>query len=172
MTEQKIAYYLNFSDVIRILRLVDETSFQELQFELGDLKLRVVRDEEQPSLKQHSATRAPTLATSEAVLSEPVRDLVMAAAVQVDARAEAEGEPVIAPLAGIFYRCPQPGEPPFTEAGSAIKRGDVVGIIEIMKLMNHVTAPCSGVVTKICVVNEELVGFGQVLAVIDPELIE
>ena len=175
MTEHKIhkiPYYLNFSDVIRVLRLVDETAFRELQLELGDLKLRVVRAEEQPSLKQHSATLAPALAASKAVVSEPVRSAVEAAAVQVDTSSEEEGEAVIAPLAGIFYRCPQPGEPPFTEVGSVIKAGDVVGIIEIMKLMNHVTAPCSGVVTRICAENEQLVEFGQVLALIDSELIE
>ena len=62
-----------------------------------------------------------------------------------------------------------PGAPPFVEVGAAVKEGDVVGILEIMKLMNHVTAPCAGVIAEIRANNEQFVEFGQVLALIDPE---
>ena len=58
MSEQKIAYYLSFSDVIRVLRLVDDTHFQELELELEGLKVRVVQDKEQHLPTQHAATKA------------------------------------------------------------------------------------------------------------------
>lgn len=167
MSEQKIAYYLSFSDVIRVLRLVDEIPFQELQLDLGDLKLRVVQDKEIVPAR-HTATRLSEPETARAALAEPVREQTVATAVPVTS-AEKDGRPVLAPLAGTFYRSPAPGEPPFVEVGAAVKEGDVVGILEIMKLMNHVTAPCSGVISRICVKNEQFVEFGQVLAVIDPE---
>lgn len=173
MSDQKIAYYLNFSDVIRILRLVDETPFHELQFELEGLKLRVVQDKRQQASAPPSVVQPTASETARLALSEPVRELVTGAAIQAPlTSADTDGEPVIAPLAGTFYRSPLPGEPPFVEVGATVKQGDVVGILEIMKLMNHVMAPCAGVIAKICAQNEEFVEFGQVLAVIDPELVE
>ena len=167
MSEQKIAYYLSFGDVIRVLRLVDEIPFQELQVELGDLKLRVVQDKEILPAR-HAESKVSVPESSHAPLSEAVSESVAAAPLSV-AGAEKDGTPVLAPLAGTFYRAPSPGAPPFVEVGTAVKAGDVVGILEIMKLMNHVTAPCSGVISRICARNEEFVEFGTVLAVIDPE---
>ena len=175
MSEQKIAYYLSFGDVIRILRLVDEIPFQELQVELGDLKLHVVQDKEiLPAQHAESKVSVPESShvsvpeSSHSPRSEAVREPV-AAAPLLGAGAEKDGTPVLAPLAGTFYRAPSPGAPPFVEVGTAVKAGDIVGILEIMKLMNHVTAPCSGVISRICARNEEFVEFGTVLAVIDPE---
>jgi acetyl-CoA carboxylase biotin carboxyl carrier protein len=164
LSEPKIAYYLSFSDVIRVLRLVDETPFRELQLELEGLKVRVVQDKEDLVPPPHAAARAPV---SETVSAEPVRK--QAAADAPVTSADQDGTPVLAPLAGTFYRSPAPGELPFVDVGAAVKEGDVVGILEIMKLMNHVTAPCSGVIREICARNEEFVEFGQVLAVIDAE---
>ena len=169
MSEQKIAYYLSFSDVIRVLRLIDETPFQEFQLELEGVKVRVVHDTEQHLPAQHAA--ASVSEPARAALADPVGEQVNAAAV-TSAATSAEGRPVLAPLAGVFYRSPSPGAPSFVEVGAAVKEGDVVGILEVMKLMNHVTAPCSGVVSRICAQNEEIVGYGQVLAVIDPERVE
>jgi acetyl-CoA carboxylase biotin carboxyl carrier protein len=173
LSEQKIAYYLSFSDVIQVLRLVDETPFQELELELEDLKVRIVQDKETPARHAAASVSEPVPAAP----AEPVREQAVAAAIAVTgavagAAPSAEGRPVLAPLAGIFYRAPSPGEPPFVEVGAAVKEGDVVGILEIMKLMNHVTAPCSGVIGKICARNEEFVEFGQVLAFINPARVE
>jgi acetyl-CoA carboxylase biotin carboxyl carrier protein len=168
LSEPKIAYYLSFSDVIRVLRLVDETPFQELQLELEGLKVRVVQDKEARVPAPHAAIKLPVSEASPAARPEPVCEQAAAAAVPVTG-AEKNGTPVLAPLAGTFYRSPAPGEPPFVDVGAAVKEGDVVGILEIMKLMNHVTAPCSGVIREICAQNEEFVEFGQVLAVIGAE---
>ena len=165
MSGPNIVYHLSFSDVIRILRLVDETPFEELRLELGNLKLHVVQDVKQDRLPAPNAL-AP--AQAHAALPDPVREQVVAAAHPATS-AEMQGTAVIAPLAGIFYRASYPGEPPYVEVGTVVKQGDVVGLIEIMKLMNHVVAPCSGVVVRICAQNEAAVEFGQVLAVIDPE---
>ena len=175
MSEQKIAYYLSFSDVIRILRLVDETPFQEIQLELEGLKLRVVQDKKQHLPTQHAA--ASISEPARAAPAEPVREQAVAAAATTAVTsavtsAGKDGRSVLAPLAGVFYRSPSPGAPPFVEVGTAVKEGDVVGILEIMKLMNYVTAPCSGVISRICARNEEVVAFGQVLAVIESERVE
>ncbi len=158
MSEQKFAYQLEFRDVIRILRLVDETPFEELDVQLGDFKLHVVQaGQERPITEPAAASVSKPAASPAAPEKAP------ASAAEI-----ADGTPVLAPLAGTFYRAPAPGATPFVDVGTRVKEGDVIGILEIMKLMNHVGAPCAGVVSRICARNEEFVEFGQVLAVIEP----
>ena len=169
MPEKKLAYHLGFSDVIRVLRVVDETPFRELELELGDLKVRVVREREgSPAARQDGAV---TSQAAPPVSAETAPAPVAPVPPPASSDAQLEGIPVTAPLAGTFYRSPYPGQPPFVEEGAAIRQGDVVGILEIMKLMNHVKAPCSGTLRGFCVRNEEFVEFGQVLAVIEPEAV-
>jgi acetyl-CoA carboxylase biotin carboxyl carrier protein len=160
--EEKIVYSLTFADVIRILRLVDAAPFRNLEFELEGLKLRVVQDKDPAqSVSTPAHTEAPSKATPTAQASkQPARPQ------QTRQAASDEETLVLAPLAGTFYRAPSPDAAPYVEVGTAVREGDVVGILEIMKLMNHVTAPCSGIVREICVRNEEFVEFGQLLAVI------
>jgi acetyl-CoA carboxylase biotin carboxyl carrier protein len=73
------------------------------------------------------------------------------------------------PSVGLFWRAPSPGAPPFVEVGSAVTEGDTLAIVEVMKLMNHVTAPAAGVVKAILPANGESVVLGQPLVVIDAE---
>ncbi len=70
---------------------------------------------------------------------------------------------VRAPLVGTFYRAPAPDEKPYVEIGQSVKKGDVIGIIEAMKLMNEVTASEDGVVTEILAEDGSLVGFDDPL---------
>ena len=172
MSKQKIAHHLSFRDVIRVLKLIDAAPFRELQLELEGLKLRVVQDREPRAPTEQPAIKAPAFEPARGALREPREQVAAAAPAVTSAVTSVEGKPVLAPLAGIFYRSPFPGEPPYVEVGAAVKEGDVVGILEVMKLMNLVTAPCSGVVARICVQNEEMVEYGQVLAVIDPERVK
>lgn len=76
------------------------------------------------------------------------------------------GTPVKAPLVGTFYKSPSPEEEPFVKVGQTVKKGDVVGIIEAMKLMNEVVAPCDGEVSEILAEDGKLVEFNQVLIVL------
>jgi acetyl-CoA carboxylase biotin carboxyl carrier protein len=66
-------------------------------------------------------------------------------------------------LLGIFYRAPKPGEPPFVEVGSRVEPGTIIGIIEVMKLMNSVRAGVRGEVAAIPARNGELVEYGEAL---------
>jgi acetyl-CoA carboxylase biotin carboxyl carrier protein len=76
---------------------------------------------------------------------------------------------VRAPITGIFYRAPSPGAAPFVEVGQRVTLDDTIGLIEVMKLMNNVPAGMTGTVVEICVENEQLVEFEQVLVRIEPE---
>jgi len=78
-----------------------------------------------------------------------------------------EGSPVKAPLVGTFYRASAPGATPFVEEGSKVKKGDVIGIIEAMKLMNELVAPKDGKIGKILVDDGEMVEYDQVIMSIE-----
>lgn len=83
------------------------------------------------------------------------------------AEVEAGGTPVKAPLVGTFYGAPSPEDKPFVSVGQSVKKGDVIGIIEAMKLMNEITAPEDGVVKSIFAENGNMVEYGEVLMVLE-----
>ena len=79
---------------------------------------------------------------------------------------EPDGPPlthITSPMVGTFYRAPEPGAPPFVSVGDVIGVGQTIGIVEAMKLMNPITAECSGTVTEVLAANAESVEFGQPL---------
>ncbi len=77
------------------------------------------------------------------------------------------GTPVEAPLVGVFYSAPAPEEPPFIEVGQQVKKGDTLFIIEAMKTMNEIVAPCDGTVSRVLAQNGDMVEYKQVLVVIE-----
>ncbi len=79
------------------------------------------------------------------------------------AEKETDGTAVRAPFVGTFYRASAPGEEPFVKLGQKVSKGDVLGIIEAMKLMNEITAPCDGVITEIMIEDETMVEYDQIL---------
>ena len=78
---------------------------------------------------------------------------------------------VTAPVVGVFYRAPEPGAPPFVEVGSHVDEGTTIGLVEVMKMFNSVTAPVHGEVVELLVDNEDFVEFGQPLIVLQPKAV-
>lgn len=76
---------------------------------------------------------------------------------------EPKGTEVTAPMVGVFYAAPAPGDEPFVHAGSKVKAGETLCIIEAMKVLNEVTAEADGEVLEICVADGDLVEFGSCL---------
>ena len=77
--------------------------------------------------------------------------------------ADASLQDLPAPLLGTFYRAPKPGAPPFVEVGAAVEADTIVGIIEVMKLMNTVRAGVRGTVAEVLAADGALVEFGEIL---------
>lgn len=104
-----------------------------------------------------SAMAAPVAAPAAApVAPEP--------AAQAPASApESKGVEVTAPMVGVFYAAPAPGDEPFVRVGSKVKAGETLCIIEAMKVLNEVTAEADGEVLEICVADGDLVEFGSCL---------
>ena len=89
---------------------------------------------------------------------------VAAAAPAVPAPApEADGKVVTAPLVGTFYAAPAPEKPPFVRAGDRVKKGDTLCLIEAMKMMSEIPAPCDCVIEAVLKESGELVSFGEPL---------
>lgn len=82
------------------------------------------------------------------------------------AAAEPEGEYITSPMVGTFYSAPNEGAEPFVSVGDTVKKGQVIGIVEAMKLMNEIESPYDGIVEKILVENKAMVGFGDELVLV------
>ena len=83
------------------------------------------------------------------------------------AKVETQGRPIVSPMVGTFYKAPGVGEKPFVELGDSVAVGQVVCIVEAMKLMNEIESEVSGKVTKICVEDGQPVEYGQVLMYVE-----
>ena len=80
---------------------------------------------------------------------------------------ESTGTPVKSPIVGVFYGASSPESDPYVTVGKTVKKGDIICIIEAMKVMNEIKAPCDGTVTSILVENEALVEYDQALMAIE-----
>ena len=76
---------------------------------------------------------------------------------------------VVSPLAGIFYRQSQPGNPPYAEVGQRVKKGDIVCLVEAMKMINEIAANRDGVIKEFLAENEQFVEYGSPLVLIEEE---
>lgn len=153
---------LSESDVARILKLVDESQFDEVRVEFADLKIHLRRSPAGPAAP--AEPRADEIPAAPAPAIEPAQ----APAASLDARF-AQGRAVVrSPMVGAFYRAESPGAPPFVEIGARVEPEDAVCLVEVMKLFNTVKAGTKGTVSAILVADGEVVEYGQPLVVIDP----
>jgi acetyl-CoA carboxylase biotin carboxyl carrier protein len=171
---------LSAEDVRRILELVDQSHFGELRLELGDLRIYVRKTGVAPGPAAAEAEAAPEAGGAAGAPAEqsgaagapPEPDAGAAAAPEPAAAAEKAPDGrlryVTAPMVGTFYRAPAPDQPPFVEPGDSVAAGDAVGIIEVMKLFNSITAGVDGTVAEVLAENGAAVEYGQRLVAIEP----
>jgi len=154
---------LTREDVQDILRLLDTTSFDELQLETDRFRL-TLRRSDQGGWTQETRTFPNNRETPSALRTEP-----RAHSPATESTTPAPGSiDIRAPIIGTFYRAPKPGAPHFVELGSRVTPETVIAIVETMKLMNSVCAGTHGTVAAICVDNGAFVAQDQVLMRIDP----
>ncbi len=164
---------LSNEDVLNILKIIDESGYNDIRLEIGDLKLHVQKEKSaEGNLPFAAASATPTGPPAPAPAAAP--RMAPAPAAPVDAAAVAVEVPpgevaVSAPLLGIFYRASAPGEKPFVEVGQKVKAGDTIGLLEVMKLFNSVQAGVAGTVTRVVAENGKMVEHGQVLIHIKPD---
>ena len=105
------------------------------------------------------------MSRSGANAEQPQRERMLPQAAEPASSAQAEETVncITAPLVGTFYTAPAPDQPPFVTVGQQVQKGQTVGLIEAMKMMSEVTAPCACTIDRILVNNAELVEFGTPL---------
>ncbi len=167
--EQAPMSELTYQDVLDILRLIDAAPFSDFAIELAGTKVKVRRNDASPG-RQTAAREAAVPAPRARERAAPAHRAPPATR-QLTSKLHAalpEGVEVKPPMAGTFYAAPAPGAAPFVETGRAVRKGDQVGIIEVMKLFTPGPASCDGIVRAILVANEEFVESDQTLMIIQP----
>ena len=134
--------------------LLTELDLSEIEAGIGDLKLRLQRQRPAPSVAP-----APALATAAVPASASVVEVSSTGAALVTTEA---------PMVGTFYRASSPSAEPYVREGDVVKEGQILCIIEAMKLMNEIESKASGRIAKILVENGQPVEYGQPLFSIEP----
>jgi acetyl-CoA carboxylase biotin carboxyl carrier protein len=160
MTSKKSAENGNGAQTELVESLADiakRLDLSEIEYQLGELKIRVARQMATTLVQLPAPAHAPAAAAAAA----PV-----AAAAAADAMSEHPGT-VKSPMVGTAYLRPAPESPPFVDVGSVVKAGDKILLVEAMKTFNEIIAPKGGTVTQILVGDGQPVEYGQALFVIE-----
>ncbi|MDY4671391.1 MAG: acetyl-CoA carboxylase biotin carboxyl carrier protein [Oliverpabstia sp.] len=146
---------MEFENLITLIKTVSSSELTQFSMKEGDFKISMGKEIVVTSGKESAVI--PTLSyptgITESQLPEETEEMV-------------EGETVKAPLVGTFYSASAPEEAPFIQVGDVVKKGQTLGIIEAMKLMNEIECEYDGVVEKILAENGQMVEYGQPLFVI------
>jgi len=175
---------LTRKDIEEIIGLLEASRFDRLALEMDGVKLELERSGSRASTSSARAdagtdsgrgdngkepkSARPELLEGRSATPAPQPTLIPSPASTSPAPAEGLVE-VKSPLLGIFYRAPKPGEPPFVEVGSRVEPDTVIGIIEVMKLMNSARAGVAGEVVEILGINGEMVEHGEALLLVRPD---
>ena len=155
---------LTHDDVKTILEIIDRAeNLDEIELVFAGLKLHVRRSSGESFARSAQTPARPSMAAAApAAVASP-----QSAPASANGRELAPNEVAVrAPMIGTFYRASAPGEKPFVEVGQRVKANDTVGVIEVMKLFNTISAEVRGTVVRIEAENTALVEFGQPLVII------
>ena len=151
---------MDIRKVKKLIELLEESNIGEIEIKEGEESVRISRYGNQPAAPVTYAAPAPVApapATTPAAAEAPAAEAAAPAAAPVADNA------VLSPMVGTFYRSPSPEAPSFVEVGQTVRVGDVLCIVEAMKMMNQIEADRAGTVTAIHVENGEAVEFDQPL---------
>ncbi|HEX2140616.1 MAG TPA: acetyl-CoA carboxylase biotin carboxyl carrier protein [Woeseiaceae bacterium] len=156
---------MDIRKVKKLIELLEESGIAEIEITEGEESVRISRHgpaAAAPPAYAYAPPPAPPIQAPPAAPSGAPSGETAAAQ-----EPEEEGFVVIAPMVGTFYSASSPGSPPFVQVGDRVQQGDVLCIVEAMKMMNQIEAEVSGTIKSIRVQNGDPVEYGQVLFVID-----
>ena len=152
----------DFEYIEKITKLLDSSSLTEMILQDGEQVIELRKQ-----VCAAPVIAAPALAstvTSTVASSAPVAPATVEEKIEAPA---SSGKPITSPMVGTFYSASSPTAKPFVQVGDTVSAGEVVCIIEAMKLMNEIESEVSGKITKICVENGQPVEYGQVLMYVE-----
>ena len=154
---------MTLDDIKQILDMMREHELTELELELADFKVRLRKQG-----AAHVVVPAHQVTMAAPAVAAPQAAAAPAAAAAAPADDTLDLAVVTSPIVGTFYRSPEPGAKAFVEVGDTVRKGQVLCIIEAMKLMNEINAECDGEVVKVFVENAQAVQYGERLIAIRP----
>jgi acetyl-CoA carboxylase biotin carboxyl carrier protein len=154
---------MELSYIKKIIKLVENSDVDEIELEEEGKKIRVVKHKPQSAVYQipfsdHSPQFPPV----------PAGPPVAAPPAEAKPKTEKQYHEIRSPIVGTFYRAPSPDAEAYAEIGQEVKPGDVLCIVEAMKLMNEIECDVAGKIVKVVVENAKPVEYNQVLFLVDP----
>ena len=148
---------MDIRKVKKLMELLEQSGMAEIEIKEGEESVKISRYGNAPLI-------TPTVSQQQASIVTPVK--VESTKMAVNKAPEVSGNLISSPMVGTYYSAPSPSAKPFVTVGQHVNKGDTVGIIEAMKIMNQIEADHSGTVVEILVKDGEAVEFGQALIVI------
>jgi acetyl-CoA carboxylase biotin carboxyl carrier protein len=149
---------MDIRKVKKLIELLEESGIDELEIHEGEESVRISRHSKVPAQQVYAA--APVAAPA---APAPAAAVAPAAGDSAPVTPKLNGSVSRSPMVGTFYRAASPTSPNFVEVGQSVKKGDVLCIVEAMKMMNHIEAEASGVIESILVENGQPVEYDQPL---------
>ena len=137
---------MKIEEIKELIQALEDSSLTSLEISQGETSVKLE--------KNYSFSPSPILQAAPVTMELPV---------QSTETVQPKGKAVTCPLVGVFYTAPSPNDAPFVSVGDSVKKGDILCIVEAMKLMNEITAEQDGIITEICVENGQVVEYGQPL---------
>ena len=165
---------MNQKELKELIDFIIEKGIAEFELERGDVKVKIKRVAEAPAAavpdSRYIAVPTPVPVAAVPVASVPSAPAAKVAETTAAAAPEAPPEPnlhiVRSPIVGTFYEAPSPGAPPFVKVGDQLEVGQVLCIVEAMKLMNEIECDAAGELVKKLVTNGQPIEYGQELFVV------
>ena len=166
MTSKSKSFTTETKLVRELAIIFDEKDLTELELETDDISIRLARGQKDQHIvtMPHQAVGPRAQHSASAVVSTP--DAIRETSTTSSDLSAHEGA-VLSPMVGTVYLAPEPGAADFINEGDVVKKGQTLFIVEAMKVMNPITAPTGGKVTKILVENAQPIEFDQPLAIIE-----
>lgn len=169
---------MTIDEIVTLIQAVSDNGLTSFEYEEGDQKLVLKKKKKKnaaPAPVVISQPAAPMMSPMTMQMAAPIEMAAQAAGVEADVKTGVKADAkdntvdigsdnvVTSPLVGTFYNASSPDAEPFVKVGESVKKGQVLGIIEAMKLMNEIECEFDGVVEAVLVNNEDVVEFGQPL---------
>lgn len=149
---------MKYEELRELITHIDESSLAYVDVETESHHVIISKEVPQMRMKQEDSPQA------QAIIEPSVENEVRTVEIpKENVEIEVKGEVIEAPMVGVVYLQATPDAEPYVKVGDKVEKGDVICIVEAMKLMNEIQAPFSGVITEVFVQNEEVVEYGQPL---------
>jgi len=171
---------MEFKQIQELIKAINKSNISELSIKDGEFEITIRQDQDmdmsqfvpmpqgymqQPQMQMQAPVQMPETAVQ---IQAPVTNMPASAPQTAAGSESANGTPIKSPMIGTFYRSPSPDKPPFVNVGDEIKKGQVLCVIEAMKLFNEIESEVNGRIVKVCVDDATPVEYDQPLFIVEP----